>query len=358
MARVFLGDQSRVDPEVLAALETLPDDFWILGEFTLRRNFDWFILRPFDDSPAALIVTEVKRRSRPLRGSLNAAWEEPTESGEWETIAPPNGEDRNYYWQAVNAANSLSEWLRNNEPVFNDADDTVWADTRVWPDLLILSPPGTTHLLPHRPDNGFGAWYFDLERWISHLRTWRPRVGPRLTQTHIQRLVDYFQLTPTESTAPYENTPEPVALTDTDSNVSELQQVSGLQHVEMLAHTVEDLSRRVAVMESMLQQTSRLLAAAGEPPAPPRELRPLRADERAAIENALRGAIAKGYVRSYPSVVKELERVLGEDLKATSYHGFGSASALFQQAARDGIIQLGPRRGPSPTIWLPDEVPD
>ena len=64
MARVFLGDQSRIDAEVLAALEALPDDFWILGEFTLRRNFDWFILRPFDDSPAALIVTEVKRRSR------------------------------------------------------------------------------------------------------------------------------------------------------------------------------------------------------------------------------------------------------------------------------------------------------
>jgi hypothetical protein len=350
MARVFLGDQSRVDPEVLAALETLPDEFWVLGEFTLRRNFDWFILRPFDDSPAALIVTEVKRRTRPLRGSLNAAWEEPTEAGEWESIAPPNGEDRNYYWQAVNAANSLSEWLRNNEPVFNDADDAVWADTRVWPDLLILSPPGTSHLLPHRPDNGFGAWYFDLERWIAHLRTWRPRVGPRLTQTHVQRLVNYFQLTPTDSTGPYESA-EPVAPSPTETTVSELQPVA------VLAQTVADLTRRVAAMESLLQQTSRLLAAAGEPPAPMREVRSLRADERTAIENALRQAIAKGYVRSYPSVVKELERILGEDLKATSYHGFGSASALFQQAARDGIIQLGPRRGPSPTIWLPDEVP-
>jgi hypothetical protein len=351
MARIFLGDQSRIDPEVLAALETLPDDFWVLGEFTLRRNFDWFILRPFDDSPAALIVTEVKRRTRPLRGSLNAAWEEPTETGEWETIAPPNGEDRNYYWQAVNAANSLSEWLRNNEPVFNDADDTVWADTRVWPDLLILSPPGTTHLLPHRPDNGFGAWYFDLDRWISHLRTWRPRVGPRLTQTHIQRLVDYFQLTPTESTPPYEM-PEPAPPAPGESTPN------AHQHVALLAHTVEDLSRRVAVMEGMLQQTSRLLAAAGELALPAREVRPLRPDERAAIENALRQAIAKGYVRSYPSVVKELERILGEDLKATSYHGFGSASALFLQAARDGVIQLGARRGPSPTIWLPDEIPE
>jgi hypothetical protein len=249
MARIFLGDKSRVDHEVLAALEGLSDDFWVLGEFTLRRNFDWFILRPFDDSPAALIVTEVKRRSRPVRGSLNAAWEEPTESGDWEIIQPPNIEDRNYYWQAVNSANTLSEWLRNNEPVFNSADDKVWADTRVWPDLLILSPPGVTHLLPHRPDNGFGAWYFDLERWISHLRTWRPRVGPRLSQTHVQQLADHFQLMPAQTAT----VSVPVDSTSTGT-------------LEQLTQMVEDLRRRVAVLEAKLQRTSRLLAAADDPP--------------------------------------------------------------------------------------------
>src|SRR5688572_27203032 len=114
MARVLIGDPSRIDAEVLSALRTLSDDFWVLGEFTIRRNYDWLILRAFDQSPAAMIVTEVKRRTRSLRGSVNAAWEQSTETGEWEPVRTANESDRNYYWQAVNAANSLSEWLRNN----------------------------------------------------------------------------------------------------------------------------------------------------------------------------------------------------------------------------------------------------
>jgi len=352
MARVFIGDSSKVDPDVLAAVHSLPDDFWVLGEFTLRRNYDWFILRPFDNAPAALILAEVKRQSRPLRGTINAPWEEALEGGEWEAIRPANQSDRNFYWQAVNAANSLSEWLHNNEPVFNDTLQGVWTEVRVWPDLLILSPPGTTHALPLRPDSGFGSWFFDLDRWINHLLTWRPRLGPRLGHADIHKLVQHLGVQPGGELPPPPIVPRANGAEPAPSAPQELARLSQL---------VDDLALRVAHLEHTLYRTSRMLATgaaawgAGGPGH--RELRPLSEAEREAITTAVRHAAQKGYVPTYPSVLKELETVLSEDLKSSNYRGYGTASALFQQAALEGVIQLGRKRGPSPTIWLPGEAP-
>jgi hypothetical protein len=196
MARFFTGDPSRIEDRLREQLETLPDDFWVLAEVTLTRNHDFIIIRPHEDAPATFINTEVKRAAGPLKGSVHSHWEMQIGGGGWQPTPGGNPEDKNPYWQAVNGANSLALWLHNNSPVFNDGDVGPWGDVKVWPDLVLLSPPGTRHQLPLRPDSGYGLWFSDVHRWIEHVIDWKPRVGAALTHDDIQRLVDFLQLTP------------------------------------------------------------------------------------------------------------------------------------------------------------------
>jgi hypothetical protein len=193
MAKIYAGELSMIDQEVLEALKRLPDSFWVFAEINIGRNVDWFIIRP--DNPSTLILTELKRVNRPLRGAVNGLWEKQTATGEWEEVAA-NGSDTNAYWQAVNSANALADWLWNNQQLYREtADIRPSAEFRVWPDLLLLSPPGTLHRLPLAPPSRYGRWWFNLEDWLRHVRGWTPRTGVNLTAAEVGNLVEALRLT-------------------------------------------------------------------------------------------------------------------------------------------------------------------
>lgn len=193
MAKIFAGELSMIDQEVYDALKRLPDAFWVFAEFNIGRNIDWFVIRP--DAPSTLILTELKRINRPLRGSVNGLWEKQTATGEWEEI-PANGSDTNAYWQAVNSANALADWLWNNQQLYREtADIRPSSEFRVWPDLLLLSPTGTIHRLPLAPPSRYGRWWFNLEDWLRHVRGWTPRTGVSLTHQEVANLVEALRLT-------------------------------------------------------------------------------------------------------------------------------------------------------------------
>jgi hypothetical protein len=193
MARIFAGELSMIDQEVLEAVKDLSDNFWVFAEFNIGRNIDWFIIRP--DNPSTLILTELKRINKPLRGAVNGLWEKQSSSGEWEEV-PANGSDTNAYWQAVNSANALADWLWNNQQLYREtADIRPSAEFRVWPDLLLLSPPGTIHRLPLAPPSRYGRWWYNLDEWLRHVRGWTPRTGVSLTHQEVGNLVEALRLT-------------------------------------------------------------------------------------------------------------------------------------------------------------------
>lgn len=193
MARVFAGELSMIDQEVFDAIKRLPDTFWALAEFNIGRNVDWFIVRPGD--PSTLILTELKRVSKPLRGGVNGLWEKLSPTGDWEEL-PANGTDTNPYWQAVNSANALADWLWNNQQLYRTTSDIrPSGDFRVWPDLMLLSPPGTQHRLPLGPPSRYGRWWFSLEDWLRHVDGWTPRTGVRLTAREVEDLTESLRLT-------------------------------------------------------------------------------------------------------------------------------------------------------------------
>jgi hypothetical protein len=198
MARIYTGDIQAVDPEILEAVKGLPDDYWVFAAFNIGRDVDWLIIRESCSSnqPSVMIVTELKRVSRPLRAvSENAAWELQNSSDEWQYIDPSNENDTNYYWQAVHTANALKEWLWNNQR-FYSASDEIEAENvfKVWPDLLILSPPGTRHRLPLKPTSKYGQWSYGITEWLGHIRSWQPKFGISLTSSEILKLVEALGL--------------------------------------------------------------------------------------------------------------------------------------------------------------------
>jgi hypothetical protein len=197
MPHIFAGaDRQQIDPEVLDAFKDLPDDFWVFAEFTISRNIDWFIIHPHQDGTLALIVIELKRTTLPLSGDINNAWRQWTPEG-WRDLAL-SGPYRNYYWQAVEAANKLKEWLWNNQRRFRLGQDLLNQDAfKIWPDLLILSPAGITHQLPLHPPNNFGKFLFSLPDCLRHITTWRSRqlsLVP-LVEEELYRLAEALGLT-------------------------------------------------------------------------------------------------------------------------------------------------------------------
>jgi len=193
MARIFAGELSMIDQEVFDTLKQLPDTFWIFAEINIGRNIDWFIIRP--DNPSTLILTELKRINKPLRGAVNGLWEKQSSTGEWEEV-PANGTDTNPYWQAVNSANALADWLWNNQQLYREtAEIRPSADFRVWPDLLLLSPGGTQHRLPLAPPSRYGRWWFNVDEWMRHVRGWTPRTGVSLSHQEVRNLIDALRLT-------------------------------------------------------------------------------------------------------------------------------------------------------------------
>src|SRR5579884_4231668 len=112
MANIYLGDLNKIDTDVLEKVQTLSDDYWIFAEFNVEgRNIDWFITRAVTpqfgvEQHSTLIITELKRLSRPIEGAVDSRWRWRVEGGVGEEIIPSNGGDMNYYWQSVNTANA------------------------------------------------------------------------------------------------------------------------------------------------------------------------------------------------------------------------------------------------------------
>lgn len=193
MARIYAGELSMIDQEVLDTLKRLPDSYWVFAEVNIGRNIDWFIIRP--DAPSTLILTELKRVTMPIRGAVNGLWEKMSSAGDWEEL-PVNNSDTNPYWQAVNSANALADWLWNNQQLYREtADIRPPAEFRVWPDLLLLSPPGIVHRLPLAPPSRYGRWWFNTDEWLRHVRGWTPRSGVMLTRQEVANLVELLRLT-------------------------------------------------------------------------------------------------------------------------------------------------------------------
>ena len=249
MAHIFIGDRSKVSQEVLEKVKSLSDEFWVLAEFTVTRNVDWLIVRPMGTAPAVVILAEVKGVKGRLRGPTNSPWQQEASPGEWVEVDVSHAADVNYYFQAVNTVNALIEWLHNNAPAIGDGDPHPWSEIRVWPDLLLLSVTEVSHLLPVAPDNKFGMWFTDLDRWLAHVDAWRPRIGPPLAPRDVENLVNYLGLTPAAREAPLLAVPEP-SLEVVALGADESQQ------------RVQALEQRVQRLESIVASMARALSPA------------------------------------------------------------------------------------------------
>ncbi len=123
MARIYAGELSRLNNELVEAVKALSDDFWVLFEVTIKRNIDVLIIRPNPQGMSTLILTEVKRLNRPVTGGADGPWVFESEPDRREEI-PANGKDINPYWQAVNAADAMRKWLWNNQRFYLTATET------------------------------------------------------------------------------------------------------------------------------------------------------------------------------------------------------------------------------------------
>jgi len=357
-----------IDPDVLEAVKELPDDFWVFAEFRIEhagrnvsRNVDWFIVRQVPEGSehrSTLILTELKHVAKPLRGDINGTWEQLTDLGEWREIEPSNEHDINHYWQAVNTANTLADWLWNNQRRYREGPDRPSRDFKLWADLLLLSPPTTRHQLPLKPR--YGSFWYRIEDWLYHIMSWDPERGLPLTERELYNLADVLGLkliyegASSNPPAPVEPRPEPRI--QPFSSPGEPQQF--VTWLGSLVDRLHGLEERVASLELEIDRVNR--AARTPFPAPvvalPTARESLSAEEREALIDAVVAVRSLGKSRALPGIVLDLNRLLGYNLKDTAYNGFGNARAMFDQARQEGIIQYGPYSGPNPTIYLVDET--
>ena len=364
MARIFVGETTRVDQEVLEAVKRLPDDYWVFAEFNVGRNVDWFVVRQVSPEQATtgisvMILLETKQISRPLHGlSSDAHWQTTDDEGVMVDIAPSNDDDINYYWQAVNTANALTQWLWNNQQIYREEGEVRdERDFRVWPDLLLLGPPDIRHRLPIRPSTGYGAWWYNSERWLNHVQEWVPRAGIAFTEQEMSNLSNVLGLkhieTPIDS-AEYSSA-------DLELKVFQTWLRSLVTRIEVLESQVEALANRIdtnsddAATNAARQSTADTSPLVEMAQVSPATNRRLSEEERSSLLRAVQHARKLGKSRATPTIVLYMEMFLGYNLKKREYNGFKKAGNMFDQAQVEGIIKFGPYTGPNPTVYLPDE---
>lgn len=345
MPQIYVGDQSRLEADILDGLLRLPDDYWSFVGCTFDgREADVLIIREVPEGetsrPSTLIVTEVKHESRPLRGlGQDSPWYRIKETGEEEPWRAPNGRDLNPYFQAVNTANAVKAWLWNFQPVYRQATSSSEDAFKVWPDVLIISPPGVRHILPVRPSSGYGRWVFSVQEWIDHVLAWNPREGVSLTRRELEELANTLGIRKLETTQAPKSTDKPAEL-------REEEPLAFARFLSQLIERVQTLEMRVARLER---------------PRGPREPvestdRELSVEERRALIESVRETATSGKSRALPTIIARMDERLGYRLKDTQYNGFGTAGALIRRAANDGLIKLGPKLGPNYTLYLPEEA--
>ncbi|HEV2529628.1 MAG TPA: hypothetical protein VGT61_14365 [Thermomicrobiales bacterium] len=419
MAHLFVGNQHMVDREVLRMLSELPDDFRVYGEFDCnRRNVDWLVIRIVpDDRPAhrysTVILTELKRTEAQLAGGEYGRWTE-TRNGIVRDIVPGNAQDENYWRQLINTVNQFRAWLFANQPRFMEADALFASeqDVKVWPNLLVVSPPDIQHRLPLVPVNRFGAFHFSLRDWCDKLVAWSPREGLRITAAEADRLAEVLGLQPVASERPpdrpmtsapsvstilaHDVTADPApAVTGTVDWLNglhvlgdELAAVSATfgASIAALDDWVADVERRISRMEQQLER----LGQTGAPTTPAPMIRPgnpvvgpshgngfavepeptngetvvttiprvrtFPSELAELVTQAIGNVRMSRRRRDFPTLGQELSYLAGPSLRESSYFGYGTLRGLLDEAAYHGLIVYGPIDGNAPSIYLPDEV--
>jgi hypothetical protein len=195
MVIVYAGNPTMVDNEMLAAVHTLPSDFIVLAEFNTARNIDWYFLRPGADGRCISIMVELKRTRHALRGTFNGRWERHDTAETWLPVST-NPRDANHFQQAVHAANELQHWLWSQQPLYRAAAELrPLEEFNVWPDLLILSPPGVCHQLPLSTPGLYGKVFYSIEECLAHVAEWLPKKGVPMNAPEITTLADTLGLT-------------------------------------------------------------------------------------------------------------------------------------------------------------------
>jgi hypothetical protein len=365
-----------VDEDVLEAVKTLHDEFWVFAEFDVhRRNIDWLIIRQVPDNRpegrfSTVILTELKRTRALLDGDDNGRWRENRE-GIWQELEPSNMRDANPWRQLINTVNVFRDWLYNNQRRFlTEGDGQLYPESavKVWPNLLILSdPPDLVHRLPLKPQNGYGAYHFELDEWLRRTYGWTPRDGLRLTASELADLAHALGLSelphePRTHTVFPDTYPTPTDVPDQPATAGSLDWIDGLS---VWATGIEQRVRRIeAQLNALAEQqpspppvprTPAKRASRTAPPTVPD--RPLDEQERELIVAAMNTLKSAGKVRDFPSVFAEMHRVIGgPTFKSRNFNGYGSALAMMQRAAEEGIVKFGPLDANSvPTLFLPDE---
>jgi hypothetical protein len=379
MARIFAGNDALVDPDVLEAVKRLSNDFFVFAEFDIdRRNIDWLIIRVAtgareDPLSSAAILTELKRTSSSITGTVQDEWKVERLDGTIEAVGA--GQEKNPYWQAVAAANALRSWLWNHHKLFcdetADAGEMLEANFSVWPDVLILPrhDQAIDHRLPVRPTNGFGMWWFDLDRWVQHVTTWRPNQRDRTRRfserelLRLAELLDTHEIHHGEATAPETSRPSSNGHQDLEASFNPM-----IAYLRRLESQLAELRQRVSELEARASaaeatggtRQSSIEIIASEPVEPARSgARAVLPPEHAAIVAGTARAFAMSGRRAvFPAVLKDVERQLGVSLKQSQYQGFGSARAYFDQARDQGLIGYGPPdESGAPTILPVEDTP-
>jgi hypothetical protein len=381
MARVFAGNDTLVDPEVFEAVKRLSNDYFVFAEFDIdRRNIDWLIIRAAsrsgDDSPtSAAILTEMKRISAPITGTVQDEWRVERLDGSIEIVG--GGQEKNPYWQAVAGANALRAWLWNHHRLFCDdtsqSSEIQESNFSVWPDVLILPrrEQRLDHRLPVRPTNGFGMWWFDLERWLNHVETWRPNQRDRTrryTETELVRLAGLLDTHEVHDGRTDASPPAPLAIAPA-APIAPFEPVAA--YFRALEEQVSALTTRVAQLEVIVDQLELAFPedqdrnGHRDVPTPPPVSEAVKnpgtpPDQAEALAEIARGYAEAGKRAVFPAVLKDLERRLGVSLKQSNYNGMGSARAWFDQALENGIIRYGPEdESGAPTILpVEEEAPE
>jgi hypothetical protein len=257
VAQIYAGNPEKVDPEILATAKQLPDDFVAFAEFDIERNIDWFIIHLRPNDPASLILTELKRTTKRLRGDVNGPWEESADDLLWSPMLS-SGREINPYQQATAAANAMKEWLWVHQRFFLDTPDERPEESfKVWPDLLILGPGGVSPILPLRPPSRFGYWFHSIDRWLNHLRTWRSLPsGVVLDEGNVRRLAEQLRL--------QQIWPDPSVLAVQAATAAPSAEAgTAVAGLESILARLEELERRVARLEAAGQPSG--LEAARQP---------------------------------------------------------------------------------------------
>lgn len=368
MARIFAGNEALVDPDVLDAVKRLSNDFFVFAEFDIdRRNIDWLIIRAAtggrdDLLSSAAILTELKRVSAPITGTVQDEWRVERIDGTIETVGA--GQEKNPYWQAVAAANALRSWLWNHHKLFldpgTDTSELQESNFSVWPDVLILPRRDQIieHRLPVRPTNGFGMWWFELDRWLQHVTTWRPNQRDRTRRFSENELLRLAELLDTHEIHRGEAAPVEPARPASASPDLELTFNPMISYLRRLEGQIAELQRRVSELEARGEAPAAIKSAPAEESVRTVVQAVIPREQASVLSDIARSFAMAGRRAVFPQVIKEIDRLLGISLKKSQYEGFGSARAYFDQARDQGIIEFGsPDESGAPTILPVAEPP-